>query len=247
LGWAYQAFTVNASGNRFCNLRIQNSHENWHGIQMNGSNNIVERCTLLHCQDEAVGINSSYGNIVAFTRMEYCGSQPDDGTGYANGRAILLSPGSAIVVGDWIYHCNRGITINTGGFVDVRHTVMSSSCSPASGSGFTNAGGSHCYSNVINCVANDNPCSGFRWKTPSHFYRSGNSGVGNCWNWQTQVPPDQWLECPDPTCDERTSPITDAEGKYIPMPQWLQENLKTPKTADDVGMGTGPCQCVLAR
>ena len=179
---------------------MQNTAVNSDGISlMGGSSNItVERCSFWHCQDEGVGMSSSYGNIVAFSRIEYCGSQPDDGTGGENGRGILITGGSATVVGNYVYHCNRGITINSDGLADVRNCRIEESWNTASGSGFTNAGGNYVFSNVINCVANNNACSGFRWKAPGHFYRSGNSGEDNCYACSEDiVPPELWLECPD--------------------------------------------------
>ena len=101
-----------------------------------------------------------------------------------------------------------------------------------------------CYSNVINCTANNNPCSGFRWKAPCHFYRSGNSGENNAYAVREFVIPEEWLECPDATATEHGSPIVWPD---LPYPGWLVENLTTPATGSDVGMGTGPCQCVVAR
>ena len=164
-----------------------------------------------------------------------------------NGRGILITGGSAVVVGCSVYQCNRGITLNTGGFIELRHSRLDESWSDMSGTGFTNAGGSHCYSNVINCTANNNPFSGFLFRNSCKFYRSGNSGEGNGAAWNGTVPPEYWLEYGQPSTVERFSPITDAEGEYIPTPQWLQENVTTPASHTETGAGTGPCQCILAR
>jgi hypothetical protein len=229
---------------QFCDITVQHTAVNSDGISlMGGSGKItVERCSFIHCQDEGVGMSSSYGNIVAFCRIEYCGSQPDDGTGGENGRGILITGGSATMVGNYVYHCNRGITINSDGLADLRNCRIDDSWNSASGSGFTNAGGNYVFSNVIDCVANHNACSGFRFKSPGHFYRSGNSGEDNAYMHQDVVPPDQWLECPDAGAIEHTSPITD---QYLPFPYWLEDAV-TPVDGNSVGMGTGIPHCLKA-
>ena len=171
-----------------------------------------------------------------------CGSQPGDGTGFANGRGILITGGSAVIVGCSIYHCNRGITLNTDGFVELRNSLLEASWSDMSGSGFTNAGDFDCYSNVIDCVANNNPFSGFMFRNSCKFYRSGNSGEGNGAAWNGQVPPEQWLEYAEPTTVEYSSPITGTDTPdYLPLPSWLSS--ATPSGTGSVGMGTGICQC----
>ena len=252
-GKVCSAFSVKASdgsfGHRFCNLHIKNTKTNSDGIALSGGQTkvTIERCTFTYCRDEGVGMSNAYGNIIAFSRFDNCGSQPGDDSGGSDGRGILVTGGSAVVVGCSVYQCCRGITLNTDGFMDLRHNLLEESWSNLSGTGFTNAGGSHCYSNVINCVANNHPFSGFLFRNYCKFYRSGNSGTGNGAAWGGTVPPEYWLEYPQAGTVERFSPITDAEGDYIPMPQWLQENLTTPSHRTEVGMGTGLCQCVLAR
>ena len=195
----------------------------------------IERCTFIDCQDEGVGMSNAWGNIIAFSRFEYCGGQPGD-----NGRGILVTGGSAVIVGNYLYHNNRGITLNSIGFVDLRNCRIDDSLNVESGSGFTNAGGQYVNSNTINCVANDNANSGFRFKAPGHFYRSGNSGTGNCWAHQDTVPPEQWLECPDGNAVEHTSPII---YPSLPFPTWL-EDATTPADGSTVGMGTGVPHCM---
>ena len=124
----------------------------------------------------------------------------------------------------------------------MRNCRIDESLNTASGSGFTNAGGNYVFSNVINCVANDNANSGFRFKYPGHFYRSGNSGEGNCWAHQDTVPPEQWLECADPSAVEHTSPII---YPALLFPVWL-EDATTPADGSTVGMGTGVPHCMKA-
>ena len=238
-------FNVTSGNNRFCNIRVINTKTNNDGISPHGagSNVIVERCSFDLCRDEGVGMSNSYGNTIAFSRFENCGSQPGDGTGFANGRGILITGGSAVIVGCSVYHCNRGITLNTDGFLELRHSLLEASWSNMSGSGFTNAGGSHCYSNVIDCVANNNPFSGFMFRNNCKFYRSGNSGEGNGSAWNGQVPPEQWLEYVEAGCTEYSSPITGTDTPdYLPLPSWLT-GAQTPSSPGSVGMGTGICQC----
>ena len=101
-GGVTSAFSCNATtggvGHRFCNLHIRNTKTNWDGIALSGGHNnvTVERCTFILCADEGVGMSNGYGNIIAFSRFDNCGSQPGDGTGFANGRGILITGGSAI-------------------------------------------------------------------------------------------------------------------------------------------------------
>ena len=237
---------VFTSGTQFCDLKIQNTKINSDAIHLpsEGSNTTIERCTFSHCQDEGIGMSDSYGNTIAFCRIEYCGSQPDDGTDGENGRGILIPGGSATIVGTYVYHCNRGITINSIGFVDLRNCRIEESWNTSSGSGFTAAGGVNVYSNVINCVANHNACSGFRWKSAGHFYRSGNSGMDNAYAWgEDIVPPDQRLESADPGVIEHSSPII---YPALPFPYWLEDAV-TPADGNSVGTGTGIPHCLKAR
>jgi len=224
---------------QICDITLRDTTVNADAISLlDGSGDAtIERCTFIYCQDEGVGMSNAFGNIIAFSRFEYCGSQPGE-----DGRGILITGGSAVIVGNYVYHCNRGITLNSIGFVDLRNSRIDDSLNTASGSGFTNAGGQYVNSNTINCVANDNACSGFRFKSPGHFYRSGNSGEGNCWAHQDVVPPDQWLECPDEGAIEHTSPII---YPTLAFPAWL-EDAPTPADGSTVGMGTGIPHCMKA-
>jgi len=227
---ARSAFNVTSGGNRFCNLKIINTITNSDGITLQGANNVVERCTFDYCRDEAVGITgaSARGNVVAFCRIEHCGSQPGDGTNYANGRGILVTVNSsATIVGSYVYYCCRGITVN-GNFGDIRNCRVDNSLSPASGHGVTITGSS-VQGNMINCSANNNALCGFRPKSGCTFYRSGLSGSGNA----------NGLISIDADCTEAGSPITVGD---TPFPSWLS-GASTPTQASDVGMGTGDCQC----
>ena len=227
---ARSAFNVTSSGNRFCNIKIYNTVTNSDGITLQGANNVVERCTFDYCRDEAVGVTgaSARGNVIAFCRIEHCGSQPGDGTDYANGRGILVTVGSsATIVGNYIYYCCRGITVN-GNFGDIRNCRVENSLSPASGHGVTITA-SGVQGNMINCVANNNALNGFRPKTACTFYRSGLSGSGN----------PSGLITIDADCTEVGSPITVGD---TPFPSWLS-GASTPSGASSVGMGTGDCQC----
>jgi hypothetical protein len=227
---ARSAFNVTSSGNRFCNLKIINTITNSDGITLQGANNVVERCTFDYCRDEAVGVTgaSARGNVIAFCRIEHCGSQPGDGTDYANGRGILVTVGSsATIVGNYIYYCCRGITVN-GNFGDIRNCRVDNSLSPASGHGITITG-SGIQGNMINCSANNNVLNGFRPKTACTFYRSGLTGSGN----------GTGLITIDADCTEVGSPIVVGD---TPFPSWLS-GASTPTSLSDVGMGTGDCQC----
>lgn len=224
---------------QICDIALTNTAVNADAVSLlSGSGDVtVERCTFIYCQDEGVGMSDAYGNIIAFSRFEYCGSQPGE-----NGRGILITGGSAVIVGNYLYHNNRGITLNSIGFADVRNCRIDDSLNTASGTGFTNAGGQYVNSNTINCVANDNACSGFRFKSPGHFYRSGNSGEGNAWAWWDILPPEEWLESADPGAIEHTSPII---YPTLPFPAWL-EDAPTPVDNSTVGMGTGIPRCMKA-
>jgi hypothetical protein len=233
---ASEGFRVTSDNVRFCNIKVVNTAVNCDGITLDGNNGVVERCTFDYCRDEAVGITdyfvsgSGRGNVVAFCRIEHCGSQPDDGTNYANGRGILVTEGaSATIVGNYVYYCCRGITVNTApGFADMRHNRVDNSLSPASGHGITITG-SGVQGNMIDCSANNNALCGFRPKSACTFYRSGLSGSGN---------PNGLISI-DGDTTEVGSPITVED---TPFPSWLS-GASTPTQANDVGMGTGDCQC----
>ncbi len=227
---ARSAFNVTSAGNRFCNIKIINTITNADGITLQGANNVVERCSFDYCRDEAVGITgaSARGNVIAYCRIEHCGSQPNDGTNWANGRGILITVGSsATMVGNFIYYCCRGITVN-GNFGDIRNCRVENSLSPASGHGVTITGAG-IKGNVINCEANNNALAGFRFKTGCTYYRTGLSGTGNPIG----------LESIDADCINNGSVIVVAD---TPFPSWLS-GATTPTSLNDVGMGTGDCQC----
>ena len=223
---------MTSSGNRFCNIKVINTITNADGITLQGANNVVERCTFDLCRDEAVGITgaSARGNIVAFSRIENCGSQPGDGTNWANGRGILVTTGgSATLVGNYVYHCNRGITTNSAnGFSDMRNCRIESSLSPASGNGATIDGPAQ--GNMMNSVSSNNILNGFRLKLACTFYRTGLTGSGNALS----------LISIDADCTESGSVLTRAD---TPFPAWLS-GATTPASGNDVGMGTGDCQCI---
>ena len=222
----------NTGNIRFCNLYIRNTITDSDGIAIGTSNNIVERCTFELCRDEGVGITgeNARNNIIAYSRFESCGSQPGDGTSYANGRSVLITVNaSAILVGNYMNHCCRGLTINgLDSFVDFRHNLVEDSLSPASGAGFTNAGST---SNTISNVSNNNATVGYAYKNSCTFYRSGNTGTGNSGG----------LQSVDGGCTEMPSVITVAD---TPFPAWLND-ATTPASGNDVGRGTGLCQCLL--
>ena len=228
---ARSAFSVTSNGNRFCNIKIINTITNSDGITIQGANNVVERCTFDLCRDEATGITGAgaRNNIVAFSRIENCGSQPGDGTNYANGRGILITVGaSVIMVGDYINHCCRGVTTNSANsFSDMRNCKIENSLSPASGNGATIDGPSQ--GNMMNSVSNTNALNGYRLKTAATFYRTGLTGSGNALS----------LISIDADCTESGSILTRAD---TPFPSWLS-GASTPSGASSVGMGTGDCQC----
>ena len=230
-GTGSEGFRVTSNNNRFCNIKVINTNVNCDGIFLySGANNVVERCSFDYCRDEAVGISGAgaRGNVVAYCRIEHCGSQPGDGTDWANGRGILVTTGSsATIVGSFIYYCCRGITVN-GNFGDIRNCRVENSLSPASGHGIT-VTGSGIKANLMNCMANNNILNGFRPKTTCTFYRTGLSGSGN----------GTGLITIDADCTEVGSPITVAD---TPFPSWLS-GATTPTSLNDVGMGTGDCQC----
>ena len=231
-----EGFRVTSNNVRFCNIRVINTAVNCDGITLDGNNGVVERCSFDYCRDEATGITDYFvpgagrGNIVAYCRIEHCGSQPDDGTNYANGRGILVTEGaSATIVGNYIYYCCRGMTVNTApGFADMRHNRVDNSLSPASGSGITIVG-SGVSGNIMDSSANNNALAGFRLKTTCTFYRSNLTGSGN----------PSGLVVIDADCTEVFSPITVGD---TPFPSWLS-GATTPTNLSDVGMGTGTCQC----
>lgn len=225
---------LNTSGNvNFSDLKIRNTLTNSDGIMLYGGDNcVIERCTFEYCRDEAVGITASGGNpsrnaIVAFCRIENCGSQSDP---WSDGRGILITYNtSATIVGNYLYHNNRGITINTANsFMDVRNCKVEYSLSPASGAGFTNAGST---SNIIDCVANYNATSGFKYKDNADFYRSGNTGTGNT----------NYLESVDAGCVEYGAPLVVGD---TPFPYWLK-NAATPADGSTVGQRTGVPHCMI--
>ena len=233
---ASEGFRVTSNNVRFCNIKVINTAVNCDGITLDGNNGVVERCSFDYCRDEAVGITDYFvpgagrGNIVANCRIEHCGSQPGDGTDYANGRGILVTEGaSATIVGNYIYYCCRGMTVNTApGFADMRHNRVDNSLSPASGSGITIVG-SGVSGNIMDSSANNNALAGFRLKTACTFYRSNLTGSGN----------PSGLVVIDADCTEVFSPITVGD---TPFPSWLS-GATTPTNLSDVGMGTGTCQC----
>jgi len=233
---ASEGFRVTSNNVRFCNIKVIDTAVNCDGITLDGNNGVVERCTFDYCRDEAVGITDYHvpgagrGNVVAYCRIEHCGSQPGDGTNYANGRGILVTEGaSATIVGNYVYYCCRGMTVNTApGFADMRHNRVDNSLSPASGSGITIVG-SGVSGNIMDSSANNNALNGFRLKTACTFYRSGLSGSGN----------PSGLITIDADCTEVGSPITVGD---TPFPSWLS-GASTPTSGSSVGMGTGDCQC----
>ena len=132
---------MSSANNWITNIKVTNTKTNTDGIMITGANNVVERCTFDLCRDKAVGITGSgaRGNVVAYCRIENCGSQADPWT---DGRGILVTnDGSGRLVANYISHCNRGITINYPyGFADIRNNRINDSLSPASGNGLTIVG-----------------------------------------------------------------------------------------------------------
>ena len=219
---------------RFCNLYIRNTITDSDGIAIGTANNIVERCTFELCRDEGVGITgeNARNNIIAYSRFESCGSQPGDGTGYANGRRRAHYC-------QWFRHPCRKLhesllqralpsMVSTVSLISGitwlkivfrrRQAPVSQTPVPAS--------------NTISNVSNDNATVGFAYKNSCTFYRSGNTGTGNSGG----------LQSVEGGCTEMPSVITVDD---TPFPSWLND-ATTPTSGNDVGKGTGLCQCLLA-
>lgn len=221
---ATMGFNVTSSNNWITNIRVINTLTNSDGITLAGSNNVVERCSFDLCRDEAVGITNatSRGNVVAYCRIENCGSQASP---WSDGRGILVTVGaSATIVGNYVYHCNRGMTVNSSNsFADIRNNRVETSLSTASGNGITVDGPAK--ANVMNSVSSYNALNGYRYKTAATIYKTGNTGTGNALN----------LESSDANIVFVGSIQTVADTPY---PSWLV-GATTPANASAVGMGTG--------
>ncbi len=217
-------FVVNGDNNRFCNIRVVNTKRNNDGIALFGANTVVERCSFDYCRDEAVGISGSgaRGNVVAFCRIEHCGSAE-----HGDGRGILITANSAgVVVGNYVGTSRAGVQANyADGFMDCRNNLSEWNLAEY-GISLNGADG-----NIINNLLRYNAHHGIKIMPGDPFtceyYLSGNTLVNN----------DILIE---ENCTEVFEPITCPD---TPFPSWL-EGASTPSSADEVGMGTGPCQCV---
>lgn len=226
-------FFVDSADNRFCNITMTNTKTNTDGISLFAADNVVERCTFTYCRDEGVGVSGAgaRGNVVAYSRFEYCGSQPPNPL--TDGRAILVtSNSSAVIVGNYAIYCCRGVQANySGGFIDFRNNLIEGSLKDynlglngADGNIIDNILRYHIgtWGRGLKLLAGEPPTC--------EYYRSGNQIYGNTFQ-------DEYIE---EACVQVFEIITHAD---TPFPDWLV-GAETPAQASDVGMGTGSCECM---
>ena len=229
---------VRADNCRFCNIHITQTEHNNDGLNIQGSNNVIERCTFTWCRDEGVSLIGGHGNIAAFNRIEFCGSQAIDDPPLDDGRGLSVwvrEPGTdpnseAIVVGNYIGDNLRGILCGDYpyyAFMDLRNNLITLN-HQTFGLKVSDPG----HVNIIDNTIINNADTGLKC-TGGTFYRSGNILYGNGLN-----------EDYSGSYTEVFLPIT--RDNTTPYPNWL-ENVITPTDKTQVGMGTGKCQCVLCR
>jgi len=230
----YSGILIGTWNCRLCNLHITQTKRNTDGVQIQGSNNIVERCTMTWCRDEGISVMYGRGNVVAFCRVEYCGSQPGDGSGGSDGRGMsVFYGGSAIVVGNYFGDNLRGVLCGgyaTNNFADFRNNRVAYNHQTygMNVQGNTNAG-LMSYANFISNTIENNTGYGIRYMDGSTFYR-GNPNTNIFINDDENF---------SGTYTEVFTPITFADTPY---PSWLI-GAATPANAGSVGMGSGRCQC----
>jgi len=227
---------VDASNCRFCNIHITQTEHNTDGLNIQGSNNVIERCTFTWCRDEGISLIGGHGNIAAFNRIEFCGSQPpetlDDGRGLS---AWVREPGTdpnseSIVVGNYIGDNLRGALCGDYqyyAFMDFRNNLVTLNHQT-----FGLKVSTYGHVNIIDNTIINNADAGIKYTDGTTFYRSGNILYGNGQN-----------ENFSGSYTEVFSVITKSDTPY---PDWLK-NVTTPTDKTQVGMGTGKCQCVLCR
>jgi hypothetical protein len=241
----YSGISISGSNCRVCNIHVTQTKRNSDGIAIYGNNNVIERCTTTWCRDEGICTNSGYGHVIAFCRIEYCGSQPGDDSGGSDGRGLSVFYGSqAIVVGNCIKDNLRGALCQgdtdgmTESFADFRNNLVTLNHQTfglnVQSYGTVAPNIYPAYANFINNTIDNNGGYGIRYMNAVMFYRgSPNSNIF--------INDDENFVYTSGTPTEVFAPITRANTPY---PNWL-EDAATPADVDSVGMGTGRCQCLF--
>ena len=237
-------FVINGSNCRMCNLTITNTKllPNGHdGININGNNNVLERCTFTNCTDEGIGVTDGTGHIVAFCLSKDNGSFTDEGNG--RGLAVWYNA-SAVVIGNYITTSLRGVLF--GGysyaqttFVDFRNNYIYSNNSygvnlegtmnnPPGEPAFP-----HYTGNLINNIIRYTSGYGITYINNPTVYMSGNV-ISNNTTQETGA---------------KTLASGEIERDHTQIPIWLSNPITPLEFPQPVtaGMGTGKCQCIVCR
>jgi len=224
--------TISGDNCRMCNIHITDTRENNDGVRITGDGNVVERCTMTWCRDEGAVIEGGVGNVLAFNRIEFCGSQPGDDSGGTDGRGLSVWKDSeATVVGNYIGDNLRGALCGdygTDNFMDFRNNLVTKNHQT-----FALKVSNPSNMNIIDNSIVDNTAVGIKYADGAIFYRSGNILSGNTGGDETYVG----------GINEASSPFTRVTTPY---PDWLKD-VVTPADKTQTGMGSGKCQCVLCR
>ena len=128
------------------------------------------------CRDEGISVETNRGNVAAFNRIEYCGTQPGDGSGddgNDDGRGLsIFYGGSAVVVGNYVGDNCRGVLCGgyaTNTFGDFRnnrvahnHQTFGLNVQGSTSLGYLS------YANFINNTIENNTDYGIRYMGNSH-------------------------------------------------------------------------------
>jgi hypothetical protein len=221
-----------------CNITVTDVGAD--GITIKGHNNVLERCTVTECGDEAVIIGSGSpggtGHVVAFCRIGESGSaEASSGRGMAVWYGTVANPSEAIVVGNYIGGNLRGLLCGDYGdedpnsnFMDFRNNLVTRNFQTY-GIKVSTPG----RMNIIDNTITNHGGAGISYSNGCVFYRSDNVMWGNTYG----------NELFEGSYTELSAPV---ERLNTPYPNWL-ENVVTPKDAAETGMGSGKCQCLLCR